>query len=138
MTKRRSFSADRKAKVALEAIKGQRTVSEIAARYQIHPNLVTQWKKALLEHATDAFADARAKDRAGDEQLKAELYQQIGQLKVELDWVKKIRTRPLRSSAHGSSHHTRRSRSPASARSWAWGDRATTTSREASARRTFC
>lgn len=89
MAKRRNFSADFKAKVALEAIKGQRTVSEIAARHDIHPNLVTLWKKALLEHASDAFSDARAKDRAADEELKAQLYQQIGQLKVELDWLKK-------------------------------------------------
>ena len=88
MTKRRSFSADLKAKVAIEAIKGQRTVSEIAARYNVHPNLVTTWKKALLEHAPDAFADSRARDRAADEELKAQLYQQIGQLKVELDWLK--------------------------------------------------
>jgi len=89
MTKRRNFSADLKAKVAIEAIKGQRTVSEIAARYNVHPNVVTQWKKALLEHAPEAFGDSRARDRAADEELKAQLYQQIGQLKVELDWVKK-------------------------------------------------
>lgn len=138
MTKRRSFSADLKAKVALEAIKGQRTVSEIAARYQIHPNLVTQWKKALLEHAPEAFADSRAKDRVANEQLKAELYQQIGQLKVELDWLKKIRTRRLRSSGHGSSPHTLKSRSLANASSWAWRGRAITTSLQSRARRTFC
>ena len=89
MTKRRSFSADLKAKVAIEAIKGQRTISEIAARYNVHPNLVTLWKKALLAHAPEAFADSRARDRLADEELKAQLYQQIGQLKVELDWVKK-------------------------------------------------
>jgi putative transposase len=89
MAKRRNFSADFKAKVALEAIKGQRTVAEIATRHEIHPNLVTQWKKALVEHASDAFSDSRTKDKADEETLKAQLYQQIGQLKVELDWLKK-------------------------------------------------
>jgi transposase-like protein len=89
MAKRRNFSGDFKAKVALEAIKGQRTVSEIAARHDIHPNLVTQWKKALLEHAAEAFSDPRARDKVAEEQLRDQLYQQIGQLKVELDWIKK-------------------------------------------------
>ena len=89
MAKRRNFTAEFKAKVALEAIKGQRTISEIASRHEIHPNLVTQWKKALLAHASDAFSDARSKDKADDEALKGQLYQQIGQLKVELDWLKK-------------------------------------------------
>jgi len=89
MAKRRNFTSEFKAKVALEAIKGQRTVSELAARHNVHPNLVTTWKRTLLEHASDAFSDPRAKGKADDEQLKAQLYQQIGQLKVELDWVKK-------------------------------------------------
>jgi transposase-like protein len=89
MAKRRSFTADFKAKIAVEAIKGQRTISEIASMYEIHPNLVTQWKKALLEHAADAFTDTRSKDKADEEDLKGQLYQQIGQLKVELDWLKK-------------------------------------------------
>jgi transposase-like protein len=116
MAKRRNFSADFKAKVALEAIKGQRTVSEIAARHNIHPNLVTLWKKALLEHASHAFSDTRSRDRAADEELKAQLYRQIGQLKVELDWLKKIRRRRLRSNARGSNPIIRRSRSRANAR----------------------
>lgn len=89
MAKRRNFTAEFKAKVALEAIKGQRTISEIASRHEIHPNLVTQWKKGLLAHASDAFSDARSKDKSDEEALKGQLYQQIGQLKVELDWLKK-------------------------------------------------
>ena len=76
---RRQYGADWKAKIALEAIKGQRTVQQIASHYEIHPNLVTHWKKELLEGAA-----AKA-----DEELKAELYQQIGKLQVEVDWLKK-------------------------------------------------
>ncbi len=75
---RRQYSADWKSKIALEAIKGQRTIQEIASHYEIHPNLVTQWKKQLLEGAAKA-----------DEELKGELYQQIGKLQVELDWLKR-------------------------------------------------
>jgi transposase-like protein len=89
MAKRRSFTSEFKAKVAVEAIKGQRTVAEIASRHEIHPNLVAQWKKALLEHASEAFSDSRGKEKADDESLRSQLYQQIGQLKVELDWLKK-------------------------------------------------
>ena len=89
MAKRRTFSAEFKAKVALEAIKGQHTLAEIGSRYGVHPNVVGQWKKALVEHASEAFSDSASKDRAADEELKAQLYQQIGQLKVELDWLKK-------------------------------------------------
>lgn len=89
MAKRRSFTSEFKARVAVEAIKGQRTIAEIATRHEIHPNLVTQWKRALLEHASEAFSDARARDHTDQETLKAQLYQQIGQLKVELDWLKK-------------------------------------------------
>lgn len=86
---RKHYSAELKAKVALEAIKGQHTVNEIASRYGIHPNLVTNWKKLALDQLPDIFSDRRTRDIRDDEELKAQLYQQIGQLKVELDWLKK-------------------------------------------------
>ena len=86
---RKHYSAQLKAKVALEAIKGQQTVNEIASRYAIHPNLVTNWKKLALEQLPDLFSDRRSRDIRDEEELKAQLYQQIGQLKVELDWLKK-------------------------------------------------
>ena len=88
-TQRKRHSADFKAKVALEAIKGQKTINEIAAAYQVHPNLVTQWKKLALDSVPQAFADPSRRADRQREQLEATLYQQIGQLKVELDWLKK-------------------------------------------------
>lgn len=86
---RRQYSADWKAKIALEAIKGQRTIQEIASHYEIHPNLVTHWKKQLLEGAAEVFSDHPARGEKADEELRAELYQQIGKLQVEVDWLKK-------------------------------------------------
>ena len=90
MTKQRNhYSADFKAKIALAAIKGQQTVNEIAATYGVHPNQVSQWKKQAQEALPDTFSNPRARAALDDEALKAQLYQQIGQLKVELDWLKK-------------------------------------------------
>ena len=86
---RKHYSAELKAKVALEALKGQQTLNEIASRYGIHPNLVTNWKKLALEQLPDLFSDRRSRDLRDEAELKAQLYQQIGQLKVELDWLKK-------------------------------------------------
>jgi transposase-like protein len=85
----KKFDAQLKAKVALEAIKGERTLAEIGSIYEVHPNLVGQWLKQLLEQAAEIFSSKREHDKAESEKLQAELYQQIGQLKVELDWLKK-------------------------------------------------
>ncbi|MHB1162250.1 MAG: IS3 family transposase [Chloroflexota bacterium] len=82
-------SAEFKAKVALEAIKGQRTLNEIAGEYGVHPGQIIQWKKHLLEELPGLFASKRSREAKSEEELKASLYQQIGQLKVELDWLKK-------------------------------------------------
>jgi putative transposase len=89
--KRKQHSAEFKAKVALEALKGRRTINEIAGEYQIHPNLVTKWKSQLQQHAGAIFQEAsRREDTQKEaEELQAQLYQQIGQLKVELDFLKK-------------------------------------------------
>jgi transposase len=87
--RRRQYSADWKAKVALEAIKGQRTVQEIASHYEVHPTLVTHWKKQLLEGAAEIFSNGKGAAADAEEELKAELYQQIGKLQVEVDWLKK-------------------------------------------------
>jgi transposase-like protein len=90
MTKqRKNYSADFKAKVAIAAIKGDKTVNEIASTYGVHPNQVTTWKKQALSVIPDAFSSRQARQAEADEELRARLYQQIGQLKVELDWLKK-------------------------------------------------
>ena len=87
--KRRSFTAEFKAKVALEAIKGQHTMAEIAQHYSVHPNQVTAWKRQAVEYLRQGFTDGRQRKAADEEAPRAQLYQQIGQLKVELDWTKK-------------------------------------------------
>ena len=88
-TQRRQHSAEFKAKVALEAIRGQRTSNEIASAYGIHPVQVAQWKKQALDELPQAFSSRRAKAAEAEEELKARLYQQIGQLKMELEWLGK-------------------------------------------------
>jgi transposase-like protein len=88
-TQRRSHSAEFKAKVALEAIKGERTANEIASQYGVHPVQVGLWKKQASEGMSGVFRDRRDGAAREEEELKAELYQQIGQLTVELDWMKK-------------------------------------------------
>jgi transposase-like protein len=86
---RKRHSAEVKAKVALEAIKGQKTANEIAAEYGVHPTQIAQWKKQVLDELPQVFSQRREKGEKAEEELRAALYQQIGQLKVELDWVKK-------------------------------------------------
>ncbi len=88
---RKRYGATLKAKVALEAIKGQRTISEIASEYGVHPNLITKWKKQVIEESPGIFSDKDKKVRVEkqSQELESELYRQIGQLKVELDWLKK-------------------------------------------------
>ena len=88
-TIRKRYSAEFKAKLALEVVKGSRTLAEIASEAQVHPNLLMQWKKQLLESLPTVFADKRIKANQEHEALTDQLYQQIGQLKVELDWIKK-------------------------------------------------
>jgi putative transposase len=89
-TGRRQFTAQFKAKVALEAVKGIRSVNELAGLYQVHPVQIASWKKRLVEGAPELLADGRRKATGGDgEALQAQLYQQIGQLKMELDFLKK-------------------------------------------------
>ena len=87
--KRRNHSAAFKAKVALAAIKGDKTIAELASEYEVHPNQITQWKKKLLEATPEVFSHCRQRDRQKQDELTEHLYQQIGQLKVEVDWLKK-------------------------------------------------
>jgi len=89
MGKRRRHSGAFKAKVAVEAIRGERTVNELASLFQVHPSQIATWKKQALEGLPELFSDGRARREQGEDDLKAQLYQQIGQLKVELDFLKK-------------------------------------------------
>jgi len=86
---RTKFSPELKAKVALDAIKGELTIGEISSNYGVHSTQITIWKKQAMEELKLVFSDKREKKEKLKEHLTDELYKQIGQLKVELDWLKK-------------------------------------------------
>jgi transposase len=89
MKKRRKFTTEFKAKVALEAIKGQQPIHELAKEYDVHPNQIAQWKKQLVDGASEVFR--RGKDPEAVAQI-VELdraYRQVGRLQIEVDWLKK-------------------------------------------------
>lgn len=86
---RKNHDAAFKARVALEAIKGEKTIAQLASEYGVHPNQIGQWKKRLLKELPGVFSGRRKKEEKDRSELEDELYRQIGQLKVELDWLKK-------------------------------------------------
>ena len=87
--RRRNHGAQFKVKVALAAIKGDRTMAELASEFEVHPSQITQWKRQLFEAMPEVFSRRRQRSQQQQDELTAQLYQQIGQLKVELDWLKK-------------------------------------------------
>lgn len=87
--KKRRHGAAFKARVAMEALKMQATVQEIAVRYGVHPQQVTQWKRQALDGMEEVFSLGRQKEAKAEDEEKARLFEQIGRLKVELDWLKK-------------------------------------------------
>ena len=86
---RRRDSSEFKAKVALEAVKGQKTLNELASEFGVHPVQIAQWKRQLVEASPAAFESGGQRRNRAQEQLVEQLYQQIGQLKVEVDWLRK-------------------------------------------------
>jgi transposase-like protein len=86
---RKRHPAAFKAKVALEAAKQTRTVAELARTYQVHPVQISQWRKQLLDGAEVLFRDGRTRDHDDSQAIQAELYEQLGRLKMELEWVGK-------------------------------------------------
>jgi len=88
---RRQHSAEFKFRVALEAARGLRTISELASEHEVHPNMVRQWKTELMEKGAGVFGGPLDEQRQAREQAarETELYEQIGRLKMELEWLKK-------------------------------------------------
>lgn len=88
--KRKTRSAEFKAKVALAAVQERKTMSELASQFEVHATQIHQWKKELVAGAADLFRDGRARREAVNEEAeRSELYEQIGRLKMELEWLKK-------------------------------------------------
>ena len=89
MSTRKQHSAKFKAKVALEALKGLKTISQLAHQYEVHPTQISHWKRQLLEGAETLFASAPHRADQQAEALQAQLYEEIGRLKIENDFLKK-------------------------------------------------
>jgi len=87
--KRKRYSAEFKFKVALEAAKGLRTLSELSSEHGVHPNQISQWKGKLMEKGATLFSARNARQQREQETLQATLYEQIGRLQMEVAWLKK-------------------------------------------------
>jgi transposase len=87
--KRKSYPAAFKAQVAVAAVKEDRTVNQLASKFDLHPTLIHSWKKQLLAGAESIFSDGAKTAAVDAEAVQAELYEQIGRLKMELEWLKK-------------------------------------------------
>ena len=87
--KRKRYAAEFKAKVALEAMKGEETFSQLASRFEVHPNLIAQWKRHAMESMVDVFTKKGGGSASGHEHTVKELHAKIGQLTVERDFLAK-------------------------------------------------
>jgi len=89
MTTRKQYSAKFKARVAIEAIRGEKTLTQLGSQFRVHPMQIAKWRKAALEQLPELFVDGRTRQVRGAEAESNALYEEIGRLKVELDWLKK-------------------------------------------------
>ena len=87
--KRRQYSAEFKFKAALEAAKGRKAISELASEIEVHPKQISEWKRQLLAEGASLFQRNGIGQQREHEALQGELYEQIGRLKMELEWLKK-------------------------------------------------
>lgn len=87
--KRRQFSAKFKAKVAVDAIKGMKTLSELSTEYKVHPNQISAWKKQLLSNAPELFPSGKNRQQKSEDEITAPLYEEIGRLKMDIKWLEK-------------------------------------------------
>ncbi len=87
--KRKRHTEEFKAKVALEAIRGVRTLSELSSMHGVHPTVIAQWKRQVMEGAAGLFRGGKGGVGKSEEELTGPLYEEIGRLKVEVDWLKK-------------------------------------------------
>ena len=87
--KRKQYKAEFKFQMALEAAKGLKTINQLASEHQLHPNQLSQWKRQLLEAGATIFSQSSAQPEREAAKVEAELYEQIGRLKMELEWLKK-------------------------------------------------
>ena len=87
--KRRSFSAQFKFKVALEAVRETKTLNELASEHGVHPNQITRWKQQLLKEGSEIFSHSSNNEKHNAPSVEADLFEQIGRLKMELEWLKK-------------------------------------------------
>lgn len=88
MKKRKQYPKEFKARVALEAIRGEKTIAELSSEYEVHSNMITKWKKQLQENMGEIFVQKSDRE-SGDKELIENLYKQIGKSQVEIDWLKK-------------------------------------------------
>ena len=86
---RKKHSNELKARIALDAIRGQKTMSELASEYVVHANQISRWKKQLLEAAPDIFTLGKDKEAEKKAVERDHLYKKVGQLQIEVDWLKK-------------------------------------------------
>ena len=88
-TTRKQHSPAFKARVAMEAIRGEKTLSQLGSQFKVHPIQIGKWRKAVVEQLSELFVDGRTRKGQPAESGKDALYEEIGRLKVELDWLKK-------------------------------------------------